>query len=93
MIHLSWPDNGKYNYRVKNWVFLLHQIVFSYSCNEHLTSLLQRATSAPKYVSKDRWQIRQFIYFDNLRTINQEGVMKTTLMTPFFSSAFQALTV
>ena len=26
--------------------------------------------------------------FDNLRTINQEGAMKTRLMTPSFSSAF-----
>ena len=31
--------------------------------------------------------------FDNLRTINQEGGMKTRFMTPFFSSAFRALTV
>ena len=30
---------------------------------------------------------------DNLRTLTQEGDMKTRQMTPFFSSAFQALTI
>ena len=31
--------------------------------------------------------------FDNLRTITYEGDMKTSQTIPFFSSAFQALTV
>ena len=33
------------------------------------------------------------IIFDNLKTVTQEGDMKTRQMTPFFSSVFQALTV
>ena len=31
--------------------------------------------------------------FENLRTITQEGDMKTRQITPFFSSVFRALTV
>ena len=32
-------------------------------------------------------------FFDNLKTIAQEGNMETRLMTPFFSSTFYTLTV
>ena len=33
-------------------------------------------------------KLKKDTIFDNLRTITQEGDMKTRQMTPFFSSAF-----
>ena len=36
---------------------------------------------------------QNYSFFNNLRIITQEGNVKTTQMTPFFSSTFSALPV
>ena len=49
--------------------------------------------SASVFLLKSAKNCQNDTIFDNLRTITQEGDMKTRQMTPLFSSIFQALTV
>ena len=46
-----------------------------------------------RFFSSGQLKIEKMYFFDNLKTITQEGSMKTTQMTPFFSSTFSALPV